>query len=488
MARSYPTLEIVASYQGTVLDVQHLRPRQTAAPAIVRTLRSMLRGRERWRYTVGEGDAASFAAPPVDLVTPEGFELARVGSGGAAWIRFSAAMSGEIVAGGQRYTLQQWVQRGWAVAEGGAFGTTLPPGARATIHHGEVTFQLAAVESSEVRLGRAELDAPLWGITAGAFVVLGGLLMLAQLAMPGVDELELEGHARSNRFVAYFHQPEQVRERKPQPQPQPQPLETAPTKAEPTVPPLPDLAPQVQPTSTSEPSAPPQRGAGRAPRSRGDAPSMLGPNSMSAAAGMMLRGSGPIEQARTAGILAYVDVDAVVNNPYSNAWNPDTDDRDTWEAMKHQDFMAHAVAGRDLVGKGRGGGPEAADDLATSKPRPVAHEDDGESTSSVFVRVGAAAVRGPRAADTVRGVVVRHVRELRGCFGQGLGRAPKLSSRVTLKLEIDAGGDVTAAAMSGVEDPAVADCIVAAARRWSFGEADRSRRSNVSVPLTLGVK
>lgn len=221
------------------------------------------------------------------------------------------------------------------------------------------------------------------------------------------------------------------------------------------------------------------------PRSRGGVPSALGEDAVRAAADLMMRGSGPIERARTAGILAFVDMDAVVNNPYANAWNPDTDDRDMWEATKNQDFMAHAVAGRNLIGKGRGGGPGSADDLATSKPRIEPDAEEDEDTQRLVVRVGRASVRGPRARDAVRAAVARHARVLRGCYDQGLKRDPKLSGQVTLTLELEASGEVAEAEASGLADSAVCDCIVAAAKGWRFAETDRSRPSHVSVPLTL---
>lgn len=470
MSRSNPSLEVVASYQGTVLDVQHLRP-------------------GKGRYTVGEGDRATFAAPPVDLLTPEGFELARIGETGACWIRFTANMQGEIVAKGRRYTLGEWRAAGWTVVEDGAHGTTLPPGARCLIRHGDITFHLAAVECPVAVTSRPEFDTPFWSICAATFVVLTSLLALAHLAAPDAAHLDLEQHAHANRFVGYFQAADAVP--KPRPTRRVRPEETQEVRpVEPA--PAPERVVQSEPRLETEPVAAPEPGVASPKPSRArpirshPGATAFGRGEVQAAADLMKRGDGPIERARRAGVLAFVDTSPLVNNEYASAFSPDVDDRAMWEAQKAIDPTTRSVAGLDLIGKGRGGGPGSADDLASSEPKVDEVADDGPR--SLLVKAGSAKVRGPRARDAVRSVVVRHVKDLRECYDKGVDRDPDLSGRITLKLEIDASGEVVDASASRFEDPAVSDCMAAVAKAWRFGEVDRRARSHATVPLTLRLR
>lgn len=479
MSRSNPSLEVVASYQGTVLDVQHLRP-----------------GTGSGRYTVGEGDRASFAAPPVDLLTPEGFELARIGRGGACWIRFTADMHGQIAAKGRRYTLQEWMAAGWTVVEDGAHGTTLPPGARCVLRHGELTFHLAAVESPIAPTSRPEFDRPFWSICAATFAVLTSLLVLAHFAAPPAAHLDLEEHAHANRFVGYFRAADTVRKPKPTRPSRPR-AERTPTPESPAATPTRRTPPQ--PTAERQPLTEPSsqapttasttgrraRGTSKPIRSQ-DSASLLGRGGIASAAYLMKRGDGPIERARRAGIIAYVDTTPLVDNEYAGAFSPDVDDRAMWEAQKAIDPTTRSVAGLDLIGKGRGGGPGSTDDMVTSEPKVEQASEDGPR--SLVVRAGSAKVRGPRARDAVRSVVVRHIRDLRRCYDKGVDRDPDLSGSITLELEIDAAGDVLDASASRFSDPAVGDCMAAAAKGWRFGEVDRRARSRARIPLTLRLR
>lgn len=477
LSRSNRSLEVVASYRGTVLDVQHLRPRRGPR-----------------RYTVGEGDHASFAAPPVDLLTPEGFELARIGRGGACWIRFAASMQGEIIAQGRRYTLEEWTAAGWTVAEDGANGTTLPPGARCLIRHGDVTFHLAVVESVATAVSRADPDTAFWSSCAASFVVLTSLLVLAHFAAPASTHLDLEQHANANRFVGYLQAADDVpkpkrRARSPQTTHEPRPLKETPVpdravRSEPLPP------HEAEPEPTPE-SAVARSGPGRTRRSGRPTRAHEGANAFRrhdvlAAAALMRRGDDPIEGARRAGVLALVDLSPLVNNEYAGAFSPGVDDRAMWDAQKASDPTARSVAGLDLTGKGRGGGPGSADDLVRSEPKVAAQPDDGPRT--LVVRAGSAKVRGPRERNAVRSIVVRHIRDLRRCYGSGVERDPELRGRITLTLEIDTSGRVFDASASRFDDPAVSDCMATTAKAWRFGEVEHRGWTRATVPLTLRLR
>ncbi|MCR9166205.1 MAG: AgmX/PglI C-terminal domain-containing protein [Nannocystaceae bacterium] len=469
MSRSNASLQVVASYKGTVLDVAHLRA-----------------GRGTGRYTVGEGQGASFAAPPVDSLTPEGFELARILPSGACWVRFVPSMRGEIVAEGRRDSLEDWMAAGWTVAEDGAHGTTLPAGARCVIRHGELTFHLCAVESVEAPTWRPEVDAPFWSICAATFVVLTSLLVLAHFAAPAAAHLDLEQHARTNRFVGYVRaadaapkpkrsRPTRYVEDSPRPE---RSTPTPPARPEPVA----ELGPAADPDPTIGTERPDRRrGAARPIRGHG----AFARSDMRAAADLMARGDGPIERARRAGALAFVDTRPLVDNAYASAFSPDADDRAMWEAQKALDPTTRSIAGLDLIGKGRGGGPGSADDLASTEPDDAAEDVGERDPTRVIVRAGAARVRGPRARDAVRGVVLRHAAALRRCYEDGFERDPELGSRATVELDIDASGDVVGARVSRISRPAVGECMTAEAKSWRFGEVTRRATSHVTVPLTF---
>mgnify|MGYP000925173339 CR=1 FL=1 len=88
--------------------------------------------------------------------------------------------------------------------------------------------------------------------------------------------------------------------------------------------------------------------------------------------------------------------------------------------------------------------------------------------------------------DVVRRIMRAHMHELRDCYGQGLRRDPNLAGTLSLAYAIDGQGRVVATnvARSTLADPAVAQCIAAAARRWSFPKPTGSL-VQVTAPFTF---
>jgi len=504
-------LQVVATYQGSVLDVQHLQgpgsrvierscwivggvfvlvglvaggPGSLLGFGIAGLVPWMWAlgtrtGRSPSRYTIGEGHGASFATPPVDLLTPEGFELAQVGRGGAAVVRFTDAMEVAFMAEGRVVSVDAWQRRGWALREAGTWRAVLPDGARCRVRHGALTFHLARVTAATFRASGLRVDVPFWATTGGSFVVLGSLLVLAHLSVPEAAELGMDGRVANNRFVGYAHQPAKRTPPKARPRPElrsPQPAVAATPKPAPPAPkPAKVVAERV-----------PAEGGPRKPQRPTRAVGIEAAPAKSwvkAGGALMQRGTSPVDAARSAGVLAMVDTRPLTEGPYANAFSPDTDDRAMWQAMKDKDPTKSSIAGLDLVGKGRGGGPGSADDLVSTKPEPRMEET--EETPAVIVRAGIGSVRGPRARDAVRGVVVRHSRALRRCYAQGVQRRPGLRGRLTLTMEVDEKGVVVSASVSRFADPVVADCIASKAREWRFTAVKKGGRSKVSMPLTL---
>lgn len=156
-------------------------------------------------------------------------------------------------------------------------------------------------------------------------------------------------------------------------------------------------------------------------------------------------------------------VHEVTTGPYANAFSPDTDDREMWEAMKSQDSTRRGIAGLDLVGKGRGGGAGSTDDMASTRRT---------------VRVGAVSVQGPRSAHAVAAFVRGRGLVLKRCY------AGKATRKHTLTLEITTSGRVRRADLSGNVPKAAARCITEAARGWRFPKVP-GRASRASVPLSF---
>ncbi len=106
-------------------------------------------------------------------------------------------------------------------------------------------------------------------------------------------------------------------------------------------------------------------------------------------------------------------------------------------------------------------------------------------TPQVLFR-GAPQVLGALDRDVVRRIMRAHIHELRFCYAQGLQRDPNLAGTLSLAYAIDGQGRVLAAnvARSTLADPAVAQCIATAARRWSFPKPTGSL-VQVTAPFTF---
>ncbi len=438
------------------------------------------------RYTVGEGSRATLATPPVDLLTPDAFEIARIGPDGGAVVRFTDAMEGDIIVEGRSISLARWVGMGRALHEAGAHVTRLPPGARCRLRHGTLTFHVTAGPRVPVRAARFSLDRAFVVMCGASCIALGTVLLLALMAAPDAQRFDLDDRASQTRFVGYAHRAPVLVRPPLAPSREVPPASLAPALPAPTT--TDDEATDgvVVPRRTlrRDQAGPPPRAGVPASR-RGRLPSKS-PGTFATAEGLFKRGEGPNEAARHAGILAYTDVSSLDNNEYSHAFTPDTDDRAMWESFANRDPTTVSIAGLDLVGTGRGGGKEVLEELATSKPTPVI-EDEEVPPGAVVVRVGLGSVRGPRTRDAVRSVAVRHGRALRRCYADGVARDDDLAGRVTLTLDIDAGGTVTHAGVDRERftDPGVTDCIAREARAWTFPEIRDEGVSKVSLPLTL---
>lgn len=103
------------------------------------------------------------------------------------------------------------------------------------------------------------------------------------------------------------------------------------------------------------------------------------------------------------------------------------------------------------------------------------------------VTAKAATVRGDLDADSVRSTVRAHINEVRYCHQQALRRDPKAGGRVAIQFTISADGKVrqSAVAESTLRDPADAECIAKAFRRWLFPRPEGGGSVDVTYPFAL---
>jgi serine/threonine-protein kinase len=84
-------------------------------------------------------------------------------------------------------------------------------------------------------------------------------------------------------------------------------------------------------------------------------------------------------------------------------------------------------------------------------------------------------------------VVKDHFSEIQQCYDRGRMDDPELTGRVTVRINIAAGGTVTAAAVesSSLGDSRVEACIVNAVRGWKFPEPTGGAPATVSLPFNF---
>jgi hypothetical protein len=89
----------------------------------------------------------------------------------------------------------------------------------------------------------------------------------------------------------------------------------------------------------------------------------------------------------------------------------------------------------------------------------------------------------------IRTVVRSHVREIRGCYEQGLAADPKLAGRVVVRFTIDPRGMVPEAVVASSDLPPQAElvqaCIVTAVKGWRFPVPPQSTDAEVLYPFVL---
>jgi TonB family protein len=214
-----------------------------------------------------------------------------------------------------------------------------------------------------------------------------------------------------------------------------------------------------------------------------------------------------IEQAETAGILGTLSA-------MTGSWNSPTSPFGADVAVGSDPMSAMGAlmgdqagdnfgfGGLGLRGTGRGGGGTGQGTIGLGNIGTIGHGGGGGSGQGYGsgaggiggraarvprIRSGAADVRGSLSREVIRRIVRRHINEVRFCYEQQLGSRPDLEGRVTVTFIISPTGAVQASllASSTLGSPPAEQCIVSAARRWSFPAPEGGGVVRVNYPFML---
>jgi Ca-activated chloride channel family protein len=164
---------------------------------------------------------------------------------------------------------------------------------------------------------------------------------------------------------------------------------------------------------------------------------------------------------------------------------------------------AYGVGGLGLVGTGRGGGGTGYGTIGLGNTGLIGRGGGGgtgsgygRGTGAGFggrgmrvptVRQAKAEVVGSLDKDIIRRIVRAHINEVRYCYNQALAKDPNSKGRVTVEFVIGGTGKVASATVkeTTMSDAAVATCISAAIKRWTFPKPEGGGSVTVAYPFVL---
>lgn len=130
-------------------------------------------------FTIGEAAAVSVTVPGEGLPDPDAFTLVRADVDGLK-LRFGGGFIGAIETSGETASLADLAATGALAEAGGVHRLRLDVGTRCVVTHHDLRFEIEAAETMPLRIGRPEVDRPLWRATAAAGLVLGGALIACE--------------------------------------------------------------------------------------------------------------------------------------------------------------------------------------------------------------------------------------------------------------------------------------------------------------------
>lgn len=540
--------EVVASYNGTVLDAQHVgqvkNRRKGASMLLGAAATLMLGGAAMLASEVGqdwEGHAAAktsaleegaalpdtpglglgglglglmlFGLIPMGLgvvrLSDRGLSTYRIGEAhnaafstgsaglpsdtfglvdsgaGGHILNFTPSMVGEVTVGQESISLAELAASGHAAGNGSAYAYALPAGARCRLEHGEVTYFINEVAAGKRIASKGEADKPFWAYNAASLAALGGLLIMTQLIPNESMAMDLDTNEMTSRYVGYMTQPDIEEE----------------------------VVEEEEVTEESE------QAGGQGTKHAGSEGAMGDPkkkaaNKMYASKGpktavpQMARNFDPEMQTRNAGILGQLQSESghFLASPFGAAYNVGNQDEDLWGNMTGTEpGAAYGALGLGNIGTGRGGGGNGAGTVGMGNVGLIGHGANGGSGGGYgpgdgngtgfknrgrrVPRVRAAAIKSAAGIDKsiIRRIVRNHFREVVHCYNQGLVGNPNLKGRVAVQFGIGPTGRVTMSAVANntTGDANTGNCIAKAIKRWKFPKPSTGGTAIVTYPFVL---
>jgi hypothetical protein len=522
----HDVIEVVAQFDGSILDVQHLAPPRADARAQAHKTRALLAGGGaalglalllfpmstrvslprafdllaallisvgtwlllrgldratapvRHEYTVGEDTRASCVVAPGALPSPR---LALVQASARGWeLQVTPTMTGELTLDGATLPLADAAARGLSRPSPTlptAQVMTLPAGARAWLGIGNATFTISHVSLPRLEAAPGGID---WGrelYTGGVALVVSAFVFLLYSLPPQPQSLALD-QERTQQLAHFILTPPE--------------------------PPLPPPMASLSPSSGGRGSAP----------AKGPSGAIGKPSGQHASGVLHVQGHSHDDVKRIAGALAQHAgvVDLIGGTQVGQVFPPDTPlggDRETILNNLRGDLIADAYGhGLDLVGRGDGPGgggdghtigvgrlstigdcPTCSDGRNRYGTRPPSTRMVHVAKAPDVIPGAASVVCGVNGAcldkEIVRRIVHHHHSEVRFCYEKQLLTHSEISGRVVTQFTIAATGKVLSSVVteSSVRDHDIEQCIVQAVRRWEFPQSGQT--SIVTYPFIL---
>ena len=115
----------------------------------------------------------------------------------------------------------------------------------------------------------------------------------------------------------------------------------------------------------------------------------------------------------------------------------------------------------------------------------------GAGSADAGARVPASTLGAPAQGsldkEVIRGIIRRHINEVKYCYEQELTKKPELGGRIMVQFTIAASGQVIASVLqnSTMGNARVENCTVQAVRRWEFPKPLGGGIVIVSYPFVL---
>lgn len=512
-----PVAEVVARHRGRIVDVQHVRWAEPPAVAPAGYLTAgavlVLLGLALAAFALAQAEAAGLCdAPPcptpgasaglgpllialglvplvLGLVRWRDRTRARYLVGEGPGVDLTVALPGAAASVPLVIALEQGLilslppgvrgridgpdplDLGDAAAQGRT-SIALPPGARADLELGALTFEIAHVAPADVPRSPLELDRLAWLSQLAAAALVGGAVLV--LGSRPVEPLELDREAQIELVTRYIQPP--------------------PSDARPEPPPPPVERPAAAATRRASPPRAPERAPEPPP-----APSVVideatGLVAPAAPTGLARRG----KTGRTASTYDYDRVAGVLGDPAfienveeytvstqrgQIAYKVNSQVNAWWaEATGGPPRTSKHFGGLELAETERGGGvhsdkppPKPSSKKVTvtaaaAAPIKGTSEEEARARRIVQVHIDPPTLTGDAGHDWRRlyESVRQKVRPWRQCYEDALDRDPKIGGVISFQLQFDADGKVTLARANwttGTIGP-IEPCLAAAARKW----------------------